>query len=84
MGCKRAAWAGAALAIMEMERRMALTAARFRGKRVPTGWRYETLTFTIRLFVGEWDKILTAIARVNCLHSQSKTGRGTTKGPSRS
>jgi hypothetical protein len=40
MGCKWAArQAGAALAIMEMERRMALTAARFRGKRVPTGWR---------------------------------------------
>ena len=40
MGCKRAArQAGAALAIMEMERRMTPTAARFRGKRVPTGWR---------------------------------------------
>jgi len=31
-------------------------------------------------FCGEWDKLLTAIARVECLHPQSKTGRGSHKG----
>jgi hypothetical protein len=38
------------------------------------------LTFTIRLFAGEWHKILTAIARVNCLHREAKTGGATHKG----
>ena len=38
------------------------------------------LTFTIRLFVEEGHKILTASARVNGLHRKSKTGRATHKG----